>query len=314
MSGRIARALWLLSGPWLALVLGAAEPTFAVPAECPAAAHPNLSATLIRATFMARGAEGSSPAAFSTDKDQEVTLTFPTPALPPGATVTGAELWLHVSEPRGNPSFTIAVENSGQSFGTRNLSKLRLGQVAIWRASDSAINALKLGGNISLKLKALGLNADVQTPMWDSPAAAQSAFRPRLIVTYKVPIPQPQQALGLPGAVSAAPVGIDLNAFALSGHLDFLLEGSKGVGTVAYPLTSQGAVYSQTPVLGTGLFYIITKDSNNAAALEARSSLTGAAIWSVPVQDPSPYVLADSLGAFVYRREKRGPSLPHRPE
>ncbi len=242
---------------------------------------------------MASGLE----AAFSTNKDQEVTLTFAVPALPPGAAVTGAELWLRVSDPRGNPSFTLQVENSGQLFGTRNLSRLQVRQAMSWPANDRAVKALTLGGDIRLKLKAPEINADVRTPMWHGPNAAEAALRPRLIVAYRVPGPQPQQAVGIPGAVSAAPVGVDLSAFPLSPRLDHLGEKSREFGIVAYPLAGQGAVFSQTPTLGDGLFYIIAKNnSNNSTALEARSALTGAVIWSVPVQDPSPYVLADSLG------------------
>jgi outer membrane protein assembly factor BamB len=295
MSGRVTRGLLRLAGHWLALLLllGGAGPTLAAPPECPAAAHPDPSATLIRATFMASGSEAS----FSTDKGQEVTLTFPAPALPPDAAVIAAELWLRVSEPRGNPNFTLQVENSGQLFGTRYLSRLQVGQAVIWRANDSAVKALTLGGDMRLKLKAPELNADVRTPMWHGPTAAEAALRPRLIVAYKVPGPQPQQAVGIPGAVSTAPFGVDLNSFALSGQLDAIIERSKGAGIVAYPLAGQGAVFSQTPALGDGLVYIIAKDSrNNSTTLEARSALTGTAIWSAPVQDPSPYVLADSLG------------------
>jgi outer membrane protein assembly factor BamB len=288
-----------LSGHWLVLVLllGAAGPPLAAPPDCPAAAHRDLSTTLVRATLMASGLVGSQPIAFSTDKGQEVTLTFPVPAPPPGAAVTGAELWLHVRDPGGKPNFTLQVENSGQPFGTRYLSRLQVGEAVFWRANDSAVKALTLGGDIRLKLKATPeLNADVRTPMWHGPASAEAALRPRLIVAYRVPGPQPQQAVGIPGAVSAAPVGVDLGAFPLSPVLNHLIEKSKEFGIVAYPLAGQGAVFSQTPALGDGLFYIIAKDSNNSTALEARSALTGAVIWSVPVQGPSPYVLADSLG------------------
>jgi hypothetical protein len=303
------RGLLRLSGHWLALLLLlGAGPTLAAPPECPAAAHPDPSATLVRGTFMASGLEGSQPEAFSTDKDQEVTLTFPLLALPRGAVVTGAELWLDVSDPRGNPSFTLQVENSGQLFGTRNLSRLQVRRAVIWRANDSAVKALMLGPlaeapilsrRIQLKLKAPGLNADVRTPMWHGPGSAEAALRPRLIIAYKVPGPQPQQAVGIPGAVSTAPVGVDLGAFPLSPRLDHLIEKSKEFGIVAYPLAGQGTVFSQTPALGDSLFYIIAKESDNSTALEARSARTGAAIWSVPVQDPSPYVLADSLGRLV---------------
>jgi hypothetical protein len=299
MIGRMVWERWCLPGYWLVLLLwlAVAGPTLAAPAECPATAHPDPSATLIRATFMASGLEGSLPAGFSTDKDQEVTLTFPVPALPPGARVISAELRLRVSAPRGNPSFTLQVENSGQPFATRNLSRLLVGQAAIWRANESVVNALTLGGDIRLKLRALALNADVRTPMWHGPGAAEAALRPRLIVAYKAPGPQPQQAVGLPGALSAAPFEADLNSLTQARHLDSVIERSdQGFGLVAYPLAGQGEVLSQTPALGPGTVYIIAEGNDKSAALEARSSLTGAKFWSAPVQDPSPYVLADALG------------------
>jgi hypothetical protein len=230
-------------------------------------------------------ASASSPAVFNTD--QPVTLSFSPSALPRGAAVIDAELLLRLKDLRGRPNFRMLVKLDlppSMDFGAIlfPLPDLKIEQSAVWRANNQAVTKLTVGGDsdIRLKLEAPELRPGVQTYEWYGPGATDFDQRPRLIITYRVPSAPAREAVGLPGAVSAAAFGDDTFA-------GFFAKANTGL--VSYPLAAQGTVVSKVPALGNGVTYII-----NGKALEARSSVSGATLWSVPIENPSPYLLADS--------------------
>ena len=269
-----------------ASLLAVSWPLVSGRAQCPSDTGFKKQGTAIRTTLMA---SDTAPAVFNTD--QPATLSFSLSALQKDAEVTKAELQLRLSKPRDDPDFRIAVDFEPtkkrfgiKSFGSRDLQP---GQPAAWSAANSdALEAIKagIGGEIRLTMSAQSVQPTVKTREWYGPATKESHLRPRLIISYRVPGAQPQQAVGLPGAVSAA-------AFGDAAFFKFV--SLPDTGLVAYPLTqggrNQGELQSLVPVLGDGLTYVVV--SRNGFLLEARSSLSGASLWSVPFREPLPYVL-----------------------
>jgi hypothetical protein len=281
-----------------ASLLAVSWPLVSGRAQCPSVIGFDQQVTVIRTTLMA---SDTARAAFNTD--QPVTLSFSLSALQKDAEVTKAEFRLRLSRPRDDPDFKIAVdfEPTKKRFGIKSFGSkdLQPGQSATWNANSEALEAIKagIGGDIRLTMSAQSVQSTVATREWYGPAAKESRLRPRLIISFRVPGAQPQQAVGVPASVSAA-------AFGDAAFFDFVSQ--PGTGLVAYPLTqggwNQGELQSLVPALGDGLTYVVVyrgaveSGKPNGFLLEARSSLSGASLWSVPFREPLPYVLPGRSG------------------
>jgi hypothetical protein len=283
---RMSRFLRLFGQLFFAILLVVAGAVIPARADCLAASQVDQARTVVRAALIA---SGSSLAAFNTD--QPVTLSFSPSALPKGAEVIDAELRLRLENLRGDPNFRISVNldlPTSINFGgiAFRPGNLRTKQPAVWKANNTALAKLAVGGDsdVRLKLEAPDLRPGVETYEWYGPGETDFSLRPRLILTYRMPGAQPREAVGLPNAISAA-------AFAGSTFVDFFTKPRNGL--VAYPLAGQVTVVSQVPALGDGVIYILTE-----TALEARSSISGATLWSIPVsipvENPKVHLLADS--------------------
>ena len=298
---------------FFAILLVVAGAVIPARGDCLAASQVDQARTVVRTALIA---SGSSLAAFNTD--QPLTLSFSPSALPKGAEVIDAELRLRLKDLRGNPNFRISVKldlPTNMDFGEIEFRPGNLGKrhPAVSKANNTALIKLAVGGDsdVRLKLEAPNLRPGVQTYEWYGPGETDFSLRPRLILTYRMPGAQPREAVGLPNAISAA-------AFAGSTFVDFFTKPRTGL--VAYPLAGQGMVVSQVPALGEGVIYMITK-----TALEARSSISGATLWSIPVsipvENPKAYLVADSSdhlyvvankAARRFRIDPRNPGAPAR--